>query len=193
MTPLENRLLQVLKKRCFKEGDFKLSSGERSSYYIDGKMAATSSEAARLIGEVLYERTKHLHLDAIGGLEVGAVPITTSIVISYDAHGQTMEGFWVRDKLKPHGTKKPIEGAIQSGWRVAVIDDVFTQGKSALRAVEEVRKVGAEVVAVIALVDRLQGAEKLFAENGITNYQSVFTIEDFGVRINARKPKLAAC
>lgn len=195
MTPLENSLFQILKKRSFREGDFKLSSGESSTYYIDGKMAATYSESAFLIGEVLYERTKNLRLDAIGGLEVGAVPLTTAAVISYHLRQKSLEGFWVRSSVKGHGTKKQIEGAMNPGWRVAIVDDVFTQGQSALRAAEAVREKGGEVVAVIALVDRLHGARELFAEHGIANFQAVFTIADFGVHVDAkeRKPELIAC
>src|SRR5262245_42177304 len=100
MTATEKRLLAVLKDRCFKLGDFTLASGDKSTYYIDGKMGEVYSACAHLIGEVLYERTKDLGIDAIGGLEVGAVPLTTAAVISYHNHGGTMEGFWVRDKEK---------------------------------------------------------------------------------------------
>ena len=71
--------------------------------HIDGRMTAVFSEAAPLIGEVLYERTKDLGVEAVGGLEVGAVPLTTAAVIAYHLHGQKMEGFWVRDKAKAHG------------------------------------------------------------------------------------------
>ncbi len=181
MTESEARLLQLLKDRSFKRGTFRLASGGVSDYFIDGKMTEVYSEAVPLIGEVLYERTKGLNIDAIGGLEVGAIPLTTAAVFSYALHGQKMEGFWVRARLKDHGTQKLIEGNLQPGSRVAVVDDVFTKGNSAAKAVEEVRKIGCEVVAVLALVDRLQGAEDLFRELGISNYQPVFTIRDFGV------------
>ena len=178
MTDSEANLLQILRKRSFKLGEFTLTSGKKSDHYIDGKMSATFSASAYLIGEVLYERTISFGLDAIGGLEVGAVPLVTAAVISYHLRNRTMEGFWVRDKQKSHGTKKKIEGGIDVGWRVAVIDDVFTAGGSAMKAVEAAREAGAEVVTVIALVDRLQGARELFAANGITNYQAVFTVDD---------------
>src|SRR5207248_839536 len=120
-------------------------------------------------------------IDAIGGLQVGAIPLVTAAVISYRNHGRPIEGFWVRDEVKSHGTQKQIEGGLRPGMRVAIVDDVFTKGGSALKAVEAVRELGCEVVLVLAIVDRLQGAEQLFLEKGIKNYQSLFTIRDLGV------------
>jgi orotate phosphoribosyltransferase len=185
MSAAETQLLQLLTDRSFKRGTFRLASGGTSDYYIDGKMTEVFSEAAHLIGEILYERTKDLAIDALGGLEVGAVPLTTAAVISYHLHGRNLEGFWVRDEAKTHGTRKLIEGNLKRGSRVAIVDDVFTKGGSALKAIKAVREFGCEVVLVLALVDRLQGAEELFRAEGVTNYQSVFTIRDFGVGVDA--------
>jgi orotate phosphoribosyltransferase len=181
MTAAESQLLQVLKDRSFKRGTFRLASGGVSDYYIDGKMSEVFSEAAYLIGEVLYERTRDLEIDAVGGLEMGAVPLTTAVVISYHHHGRKMEGFWVRDKVKEHGTQKIIEGNLNPGARVVIVDDVVTTGSSAIKAAREVKGIGCEVVLALSLVDRLQGAEQLVRAEGITNYKSVFTIRDFGV------------
>lgn len=187
MTESELQLLELLKKRSFRRAEpgqmFRLASGEMSEYFIDGKMTAVSSEGAALIGEVLYDWTKDANIDAIGGLQVGAVPITTAAVISYQHHGRPIEGFWVRDEVKSHGTRKQIEGGLQKGMRVAVIDDVFTKGGSTLKAVEAVRNFGCEVVLVLALVDRLRGAKGLFQKNGITDYRTVFSIRDFGINV----------
>jgi orotate phosphoribosyltransferase len=187
MTDTETRLLELLKERSFRRAPagelFSLASGEKSDYFIDGKMTAVSSEGAVLIGEVLYEWTKDANIDAIGGLQVGAVPLATAAVISYQRHGKPIEGFWVRDELKKHGTKKLIEGGLKKGMRVAVVDDVFTKGGSTLKAVEAVRAFGCEVVLVIALVDRLHGARQRFKDNGITDCRTVFTIRDFGIEV----------
>jgi orotate phosphoribosyltransferase len=187
MTDIEQRLLELLKKRSFRRAEpgqqFRLASGEMSDYFIDGKMTAVSSEGAALIGDVLYEHTKDAKIDAIGGLQVGAVPLATAAVISYQHHGRPIEGFWVRDEVKSHGTKKQIEGGLKEGMRVAVIDDVFTKGGSTLKAVEAARSFGCEVVLVLALVDRLRGAKQLFQENGITDVRTVFTIRDFGITV----------
>ncbi len=183
MTSAETQLFQLLKDRSFKRGTFRLASGATSDYYIDGKMTQVFSEAAHLIGEIIYERTKDLQFDAIGGLEVGAVPLTTAAVIAYHLHGRTMEGFWVRDKAKAHGTRKLIEGNLKPGSRVVIVDDVITQGGSSAKAIKEVKECGCEVVLVLAIVDRLQGAAALFKSEGISNYQSIFTIRDFGVEV----------
>jgi orotate phosphoribosyltransferase len=189
MTPLEQRLFEVLKARSFRLAEpgkpFRLASGALSDYFIDGKMTAVSPDGAPLIGEVLYEWTKDANIDAIGGLQVGAVPLVTAAVISYAAHGKAVEGFWVRDGVKDHGTQKRIEGGLRPGMRVAVVDDVFTKGGSTLKAVEAAREFGCEVVLVLALVDRLAGARQLFAEHGITDFRTVFTIREFGVNVPA--------
>lgn len=181
MTPAQEQLLAILKARSFQRGTFKLASGGTSDYYIDGRMCAVFSGAAHLIGEVVYEHTRDLNPDAIGGLAVGSVPMTTAAVISYHLHGWPMEGFWVRAEVKAHGMQKRVEGNLRPGGRVVVVDDVFTKGTSALKAVEAVREAGCEVVLVLALVDRLQGARALFRENGVENYRAVFTIRDFGI------------
>ncbi len=186
MTAAEKQLLELLKDRSFQRGRFRLASGGVSDYYIDGKMTEVFSEAVPLIGEVIYARTKKLSIDAIGGLEVGAVPLTTAAVFAYNLHGKKMEGFWVRSEVKAHGTKKLIEGNLARGSRVVIVDDVFTKGSSAAKAIEAVRDFDCEVVAVLALVDRLQGAEELFKGMGIKDYQPVFTIRDFGVEVESR-------
>ncbi len=183
MSHAATQLLELLKERSFQRGHFRLASGGESNYYIDGKASEVFSESAYLIGEVLYEHTRNLDIQAIGGLEVGAVPLTTAAVISYHQHGRKIEGFWVRDKVKAHGTQKRLEGKLQAGWRVAILDDVTTEGKSALKAFQEAKAAGCEVAVVLALVDRLQGAKQLFVNEGFTNFQSVFTIRDFGVDV----------
>jgi orotate phosphoribosyltransferase len=182
MTEAERQLLALLTERSFRRGSFTLASGGTSSYYIDGRMTAVCSAGAHLIGEVLYERTRDLAFDAVGGLAVGAVPLATAAVIAYHRHGRPMEGFWVRDEVKTHGTKKRVEGNVPPGARVVVLDDVITRGTSTLKAIDAVtEEKGGRVVRVVALVDRLQGAADLFREQGVADYRPVFTIRDFGV------------
>lgn len=187
MTEAEQRLLELLKVRSFKRAApgelFTLVSGEKSEYFIDGKMTAVSSEGAALIGEVLYERTKDLNLDAIGGLQVGAVPLVTAAAVAYHRHGRAIEGFWAREEAKAHGTRKQVEGGLKPGMRVAIVDDVFTKGGSALKAAQAAQAFGCEVVLVLALVDRLRGARALFREHGLTNYDRVFSIRQFGIDV----------
>jgi orotate phosphoribosyltransferase len=182
MSETEAKLFHLLKERSFQRGGpFRLASGGTSDYYLDGKMTELFAAGAHLIGEVLYERTKDLDIGAIGGLEAGAIPLTTAAVISYHLHGRNMEGFWVRDEVKTHGTRKQIEGALRGGERVVIVDDVITQGGSSLKAIRAVKTLGCQVVLVLALVDRLQGAAEAFQAEGISNFQAVFTLRDFGI------------
>jgi orotate phosphoribosyltransferase len=190
MNHQRKQLLDFLKARSFKEGIFKLASGDSSKYYIDGKMAEVCSEGAHLIGEVLYDYTEKLAVDAIGGLEAGAIPLVTAAVISYHQHGRQMEGFWVRDKLKDHGTQKIIEGNLKPNSRVVIVDDVVTKGQSVIKAVMAVKQQGCRVPLVVTLVDRLCGAAELFKEHGVEDYRPIFTIRDFGVGTNV--PESAA-
>lgn len=182
MTGTQRELLALLAARSFKKGTFTLASGATSTYYIDGRMSAVNSHGAFLIGRALFEMTKDANFGAVGGMEVGAVPLTAAVAVQYHLNGRSVEGFWVRDKTKSHGTKKLIEGAVKPGDRVIVLDDVITTGGSSLKAAEAVREFGCEVVEVIALVDRLQGAKKAFAAAGLP-FRSVFTIRDFGIDV----------
>jgi len=144
MTDPERRLLELLKKRSFRRAEpgqmFRLASGEMSEYFIDGKMTAVSSEGAALIGEVLYDRTKDANLDAIGGLQVGAVPLTTAAVISYQQHGHPIEGFWVRDEVKSHGKReKKVLVVITALVSMSILYFIVqrTRMGTAMRAVSE--------------------------------------------------------
>jgi orotate phosphoribosyltransferase len=187
MTESESKLLQLLKDRSLRLGSFRLASGDTSNYYIDGKMTQMFSRGTRLIGEVLYERTRHLGMDAIGGLEAGAIPMTAAAVMAYDLHGEQMEGFWVRDKVKDHGTQKLIEGGLAPGARVVIVDDVNTKGTSVVKAIEGVRSIGCQILQVISIVDRLAGARELLLQHGVESYFPIFTIRDLGVEIDATR------
>jgi orotate phosphoribosyltransferase len=182
MSPAEEQLLQLLKDRAFQLGTFRLASGGTSSYYIDAKMVEVFSKGAHLIGEVLYQRTKSLKIDAIGGVEVGAAPLATAAVIACHLHGREMEGFWVRNEVRVHGTRTFVEGNLKPGSRVTIVADVVSKGGSVIKAVKEVRKHDCQVALVVALVDRLAGALRVFADHGIEDYRPVFTVRDLGVR-----------
>jgi orotate phosphoribosyltransferase len=173
------RLLQLFKSRAVSFGRFKLTSGKESTYYINSKKVLFNSEAAWLLGDILWDLTMDLDLQAIGGLELGAVPMTTAAVLHHHMHGRSLEGFFVRKQAKDHGSKDRIEGLVKPGDRVAMLDDVFTQGTSVIQAITEVERVGAEMAAVICIVDRLQGARERLAPK--YNYLPIFTIRDLGI------------
>jgi orotate phosphoribosyltransferase len=173
------RLLELFKTRAVSFGRFKLASGQESGYYINSKKALFHSEAASLLGEALYDLTKDLNIQAAGGPEVGALPMTTAAAVRYHQEGRTLEGFFVRKQAKEHGSRERIEGVLPTGARVAVLDDVLTTGGSALQAVEAVEAAGATVAAVVCIVDRLQGARELFTPR--CEFRPIFTIRDFGI------------
>jgi orotate phosphoribosyltransferase len=173
------RLLELFKSRAVSFGRFTLASGKESSFYINSKKAIFNSEAVWLLGDILWHLTKDLDIQAIGGLEVGAIPMATAAVQRYHEEGRTLEGFFVRKQTKEHGSKERIEGVVKPGFRVAMLDDVFTQGNSVLQAIAEVERAGATVVAAVCIVDRLEGARERLAPR--YQYLPIFTIRDLGI------------
>lgn len=176
----EDRLLCLIRERAFRQGEFTLASGEKSDYYIDGKMIEVHPEGAALIGEAIYERIKDLHVDAIGGLAVGAIPLVASTAVICFQKGLDLEGFWVRDQVKSHGTQKLIEGKLPPNARVVIVDDVMTSGESAQKAIEAVKAAGGQVVRIIAIVDRQRGAKERFERQGYV-YDPLFTKDELFV------------
>lgn len=179
MTPRSrDRLLELFKARAVSFGRFTLASGKESSYYINSKNVLFHAEAIWLLGDVLWDLTKDLNIQAIGGLEVGAIPMATAACLRYHEEGRALEGFFVRKQAKAHGSQQRVEGVLPAGARVAVIDDVFTTGGAVGQAVEEVEKAGGQVVAVSCIVDRLEGAKERLAKYA---YLPIFTIHDLGI------------
>lgn len=179
MTDHRGRLLQLFKSRAVSFGDFTLASGKKSSYYINSKKVLFHSEAAWLLGELLYEATRDLDFQAIGGLEVGAIPMAAAALVRYHEHGRPMEGFFVRKQPKGHGSMARLEGELKPGDKVVIIDDVLTTGESAAQAVAEVETVGAQVLRVVCIVDRLEGAAEKLSKY---DFRPLFTICDLGIR-----------
>lgn len=136
-----------------KTGDFTLSSGKKSNIYIDCRKITLHPQGARLIAKIILEKIKGLKIDAIGGLTLGADPITSSVVAL-----SNIPGFIVRKKEKEHGTKQRIEGIIASNYNVVIVEDVATTGSSALEAINAVEEIGSKVVKVISVVDREEGS-----------------------------------
>ncbi len=136
-----------------KTGEFVLSSGKKSNFYIDCRKVTLHPQGAKLIGKIVLDKIKGLKVDAVGGLTLGADPIVGAVITLGD-----IPGFIVRKKEKEHGTKQKIEGHIEKGWSVVIVEDVATTGASALQAIEAVEAIGAKVAKVISVVDREEGA-----------------------------------
>src|SRR5260370_27675284 len=140
-----NRLLELFKNRAVSFGRFTLASGKESTYYINSKKVLFNADAVWLLGDILWELTKHLNIQAIGGLQVGAIPMATAAALHYHMHGRALQGFFVRKQVKDHGSQQRIEGVVQPGFRVAGIDDGFHQGTPVPQAIPAVEHLGAHV------------------------------------------------
>jgi orotate phosphoribosyltransferase len=172
------RLLDLFKSRAVFFGNFTLASGKQSTYYINSKKAIFNAEAVWLLGEVIYQMTRTMNLQALGGPEVGAIPMATAAAMRYHEHGQSIEAFYVRKQAKGHGSKEMVEGIVKPGDQVAIVEDVLTTGGSVLQAIREVERLDARIAAVICIVDRLEGAREAL---GHYNFLPIFTIRDFGI------------
>ncbi|MGL6076176.1 MAG: orotate phosphoribosyltransferase [Fimbriiglobus sp.] len=172
------RLRELFLARAVAFGEFKLASGKMSNYYINSKKVLFHAEAVTILGELLAEATADLEFEAIGGLEVGAIPMAAAALTGFHRKGLHREGFFVRKKPKDHGSQALIEGEVKAGDRVVVIDDVLTTGGSVVQAIQAVEAIGAKVVRVICICDRLQGAREALAQY---DYRPLFTIHDFGI------------
>lgn len=173
-----DRLRDLFRARALLFGDFTLASGKKSSYYVNSKKVLFHAEAITLLGEELYAATADLTFQAIGGLEVGAIPMAAAALTAFHHHGRHLEGFFVRKQAKGHGSQELVEGQVVKGDSVVVIDDVLTTGGSVIQAIKAVEAVGATVARVVCICDRLQGAREALAGY---DYRPLFTIRDFGI------------
>lgn len=162
------RLRDLLIELSVQRGDFLLSSGARSSYYVDCRTTATSAEGQALIGKLGLKllRSSGLRPDAIGGLTMGADPVAYAIAHTSWLEGDPVDAFTVRKQPKEHGTGKRIEGSFSAGDRVLVIEDVITSGGSALQACEAVTTEGGSVIGVLAVIDREVGGSEIIKSRG---------------------------
>jgi len=160
------RLRKLLVQHSLMIGDFTLVSGRKSRFYFDSKRTTLRPEGAYLTAAAVLEtlREKEIRADAIGGMTLGADPIVCPVAALSHLAGRPLAAFIVRKESKEHGTGRRIEGELNPGSRVVVVDDVVTTAGSTLRAIEAVEQAGHEVVAVLCLVDREEGGtERLSA------------------------------
>ena len=163
-------LITLLAERSAKRGLFKLASGKESDFYVDARLTTMSPEGLALIGPLALSalRKTGWRVDAIGGLTLGADPISYAISYASASSRHPLRAFTVRKEPKAHGTGKLLEGPIKEGDRVAIIEDVITTGGSALRAIEAVQSAKASVAGVLALVDREEGGRQAIEKTGIS-------------------------
>ena len=171
-------LLKMLAQKSFRIGDFKLSSGVSSDYYIDCRTTTLDARGAQLTGQVFLEQIREQEWEpkAIGGLTMGADPIVVAVAVT----SGTIHGFLVRKSEKQHGTGRRVEGFAEKGARVVIVDDVCTTGSSTVQAIEAAREFGFEVIGVMCLVERQEAHGRPNVEKAATPapFISIFTAND---------------
>jgi len=176
-TPERDRLRQMLLDRSMRFGEFVLSSGATSNFYIDVRKTSLHAEGLRWISKLFFEALQGDEVTAVGGLTLGADPLVAGLMLYSAEQGKPLEGFLVRGVAKDHGTRGEVEGNLAGHKRVAILDDVITSGESALIAATAAESYKAEVVRILAVVDRGQGAAQIFQQRGYP-FTALFSIGD---------------
>ncbi len=176
------KLIELVRARALKFGDFTLASGKKATYYLDGKQVTLDSFGARLIAEGILDLFgRELPApEAVGGMAIGADPITAAVITMAGVREQSLAGFLVRKESKGHGTNRYVEGPVAPGQRVVIVEDVVTTGGSSLEAIARVEEFGLKVLGVAAVIDRMEGGREAFAARGYP-LASLLTIRDFGI------------
>ena len=178
-------LADLVREKALKFGDFTLASGKQAKYYLDCRRVTLDSVGARLIAEGILDLLADDMPDLVGGMAIGADPITGAVVTLAGVRGVPLRGLIIRKEAKKHGTAQFVEGPYAEGERVVLVEDVVTTGGSALLAIERCQAVGLKVERVVAVVDRLEGGREAFAERGI-DLTTLLTVEDLGVDTSMR-------
>jgi orotate phosphoribosyltransferase len=174
-------LIALVREKALKFGDFTLASGKKASYYLDGKQVTLSPAGALLVAEgILDVLQSGVMPAAIGGMAIGADPITAAVVTVSAVRGTPVAGFMVRKQAKGHGTEQHIEGPVRPGDAVVIVEDVVTTGGSSLEAIERAEAFGLKIARVLAVIDRMEGGAEAFAARGY-DFSSLLTIRDFGI------------
>jgi len=178
MSSARQELLRLLATKSFRLGEFKLSSGGTSDYYVDCRTTTLDARGSQLTGQVFLEeiRQRGWRPQAIGGLTMGADPIVAAVAVT----SGEIHGFLVRKGEKQHGTGQRIEGFREKGTRVVIVDDVCTTGASTIHAIETAREFGFEVVGVMCLVEREEAKGRPNVEKAAApaSFVSIFTAAD---------------
>ena len=184
---VRSHLLALFCRGAYQEGDFALSSGQRSTYYINGKLVTLHPQGALMVGRLILDLLSP-DIQGVAGLTLGADPIVTAVSLVAAYQQRTLFPYIVRKEAKGHGTQAFIEGVpLPAGTAIVVLEDVVTTGQSALKAVDRLLAAGYQVNQILALVDRQEGGSELYQEKGL-DFKSVFTIKDIQTYWASRNP-----
>ena len=160
-------MIALVREKALKFGEFTLASGKKATYYLDGKQVTLDPTGARLVAEGMLDLLAAGQMPAaVGGMSIGADPITAAVVTMSAVRGTPLVGFMVRKESKGHGTNQFIEGPVKPGLSAVIVEDVVTTGGSSLKAIERVEAFGMKVVGVLAIIDRMEGGAQAFAQRG---------------------------
>ena len=176
----KNALMTLVREKALQFGEYTLVSGKKASYYLDGKQITLDAIGAHLLGEGILDLLSDQLPDAVGGMSIGADPITAAVLTLAGSRELPLRGFMVRKEPKRHGLERYIEGPVHAGDRVVILEDVVTTGGSSLLAIERAAQFGLQIEGVIAIIDRLEGGEAAFHERGYW-LKSLLTVQDFGI------------
>ena len=179
---LRNALKDLLLTRSVRRGDFVLSSGRRSSFYIDARLTTMSGDGLAVVGGLGLDRlaARGWTPRAVGGLTLGADPIAYALALTARRRGQLLDAFTVRKQPKTHGTGQRIEGCFVSGYSVVIVEDVLTTGQSAREAISAVKSAGGHVLGVMAVLDRQEGGRETIEREGFL-VEAFLTAADLGL------------
>ncbi len=174
----KQRLRDIIRDRSLlRDRGFVLSSGRSSNFFFDMKRTLLDPEGAGLVADLLFDMIRGDDFDAVGGLETGAIPIV-ALLCARSWPEKPITGFFVRKEMKGHGTDQRIDGLLERGARVILFEDVTTTGGSVMQAAEQVLRFDCQIIRIISIVDRLEGAADNFKADGIA-FESLFTWRDF--------------
>src|SRR5438105_578619 len=172
------RLIAIIRHQSLLQNrDFVLASGRSSNFFFDMKKTMFDPEGAALLADLLFDAVKGEDVEYIGGLETGAIPIVAALC-ARSWPEKPIKGFFVRKENKGHGTDQRVDGRLERGSKIILVEDVTTTGGSAMQAVDQARQFGCTILKVVSVVDRLEGAAENFRTAGI-QFESVFTWRDF--------------
>jgi orotate phosphoribosyltransferase len=183
---LRATLIDLVATKALKRGTFRLASGREASFYLDAKQVILDAQGSALVGRAILQLLQSYGSlpAAVGGMSIGADPVTSAVVTMAGVANLPLKGFMVRKEPKDHGTKRFVEGPVQPGDRVVIVEDVTTTGGSSLLAIDRAMEFGLVVERVVTVIDRLAGAKETLAARGIP-LDSLVTIRDLGIEPDA--------
>ena len=176
----KTRLLELIQNNALQFGDFTLASGQKATYYLDCRRLTLDAEGANLIAAGILDAIGDDIPDCVGGMAIGADPITAAVITCGWQRGLGLKGFIVRKEAKQHGTGKQLEGPVVPGQRALIVEDVITTGGSSIKAIEYARDYGLIVDRLITIIDRGESSARIFADVQV-EFQALFHVAELGV------------